>query len=104
SRLVAHSSSIKQAMEEAYINAMSGNPGPVHLDFARDAIELPVPSVPEVPREHPINSWIGPRPVAALELVDQIAQRVLRAERPVLWVGNGVNRGKAAESVLELAE
>src|SRR5699024_1419917 len=34
SRLVAHQSGIVQAMTEAYINAVTGNPGPVHLDFA----------------------------------------------------------------------
>lgn len=104
SRLVAHASSIKQAMEEAYVNAMTGNPGPVHLDFARDTIEHAVEAPPVVPAVHPVRSWVGERPVAAPDVVAQVAARVLAAERPVLWVGNGGNRAKASDDVLALAE
>ncbi|MFC4564825.1 thiamine pyrophosphate-binding protein [Nocardiopsis mangrovi] len=103
-RLVAHPTSIKQAMEEAYINAMTGNPGPVHLDFARDTIEQPVENPPEVPAVHPARSWVGSRPVAANGQVEAVAARVLAAEKPVIWLGNGGNRGKASDDVLALAE
>ncbi len=103
-RLVAHASSIKQAMEEAYINAMTGNPGPVHLDFARDTIEQPVDSVPSVPAVHPARSWVGHRPVAGGDDIAAVAARVLAAEKPVIWIGNGGNRGRAGEAVLELAD
>lgn len=104
SRLVAHASSIKQAMEEAYINAMTGNPGPVHLDFARDTIELPVEHAPAVPAVHPARSWVGTRPVAPAEEIAAVAARVLAAEKPVIWVGNGGNRAQASDDVLALAE
>ncbi|WBU36851.1 thiamine pyrophosphate-binding protein [Homoserinibacter sp. YIM 151385] len=103
-RLVAHATSIKQAMEEAYINAMTGNPGPVHLDFARDTIELPVENPPAVPAVHPARSWVGTRPVAAPDEIATVAARVLAAEKPVIWVGNGGNRGQASEAVLALAD
>lgn len=103
-RLIAHASSIKQVMEEAYINAMTGNPGPVHLDFARDTIEQPVAEVPGIPTVHPARSWVGTRPVAAGEEIAAVAARVLTAEKPVIWVGNGANRGRAGEAVLELAD
>lgn len=103
SRLVAHQSSITQAMAEAYVNAMTGNPGPIHLDFARDTIEqtFDAPAVPEV---HPLRSWVGSRPVAGADRVAEIAARVLAAERPVIWVGNGANRAQASEDVLALAD
>jgi acetolactate synthase-1/2/3 large subunit len=104
SRLVAHASSIKQAMEEAYVNAMTGNPGPVHLDFARDTIEQAVIDPPAVPATHPVRSWVGNRPVAAREQIDAVAKRLLAARKPVIWLGNGGNRAHAAESVLALAE
>ncbi|MFR9731130.1 thiamine pyrophosphate-binding protein [Saccharopolyspora sp. MS10] len=104
SRLVAHGSSIKQAMEEAYVNAMTGNPGPVHLDFARDTIEQPLAEVPEVPAVHPVRSWVGERPVAAPERVRAVAERLLAAERPVIWLGNGGNRSRGGDDVLALAE
>lgn len=104
SRLVAHTTSIKQAMEEAYVNAMTGNPGPVHLDFARDTIEGRIDAPPTVPAVHPLRSWVGHKPIAGSDEVAAVAARLLSAEKPVIWVGNGGNRGQASESVLDLAE
>ncbi|WP_167133102.1 thiamine pyrophosphate-binding protein [Paramicrobacterium chengjingii] len=104
SRLVAHSSSIKQAMEEAYINAMSGNPGPVHLDFARDTIEGTVSAPPEIPDVHPSRTWVVERPAPNALAVAGAVARLLEAKRPVIWLGNGGNRGRAGEAVLALAE
>jgi acetolactate synthase-1/2/3 large subunit len=104
SRLVAHASSLKQAMEEAYINAMTGNPGPVHLDFARDTIEGIIENPPFVPEVHPARAWVSNRPQANAVSVSQAAARVVAAERPVIWLGNGGNRADASESVLALAE
>jgi len=104
SRLVAHGSSLKQAMEEAYIVAMSGNPGPVHLDFARDTIEGFIDNPPTVPAIHPSRSWITQRPAANTVALAAAAERVAQAERPVIWVGNGANRSGASEEILKLAE
>ncbi|KRC51977.1 acetolactate synthase [Leifsonia sp. Root227] len=104
SRLVAHSSSIKQAMEEAYINAMSGNPGPVHLDFARDTIEGTVAVPPEIPSVHPSRGWVAQRPAPNAIALAEAVERLLAAERPVIWLGNGGNRGRACDAVLALAE
>ena len=104
SRLVAHASSIKQAMEEAYINAMTGNPGPVHLDFARDTIEGAVEDWPDVPAVHPARSWVSKRPSVAPEVLAEVVEKVLAAERPVIWLGNGANRSRAGESILALSE
>ncbi|MFE3602819.1 thiamine pyrophosphate-binding protein [Streptomyces sp. NPDC059142] len=104
SRLVAHSSSIKQAVEEAYVNALTGNPGPVHLDFARDTIEGQVDNPPAVPGVHPSRAWVTERPSANPVALARVAERVLRAERPVIWLGNGGNRARASDDVLALAE
>lgn len=104
SRLVAHASSIKQAMEEAYVNAMAGNPGPVHLDFARDTIEGTIASPPAVPAVHPARAWVTQRPAPNAVALAAAVERLLAAERPVIWLGNGGNRGKAADAVLALAE
>jgi acetolactate synthase-1/2/3 large subunit len=104
SRLVAHGSSLKQAMEEAYIVAMSGNPGPVHLDFARDTIEGFIDNPPTVPAIHPSRSWITQRPAANTVALAAAAERVAQAERPVIWVGNGANRSGASKEILKLAE
>jgi len=104
SRLVAHRSSIKQAIEEAYINAVTGNPGPVHLDFARDAIEGIVENPPTVPIEHPAMKWVGQRPAANAAALAAAVKKIASASRPVIWVGNGCNRAGAADEILALAE
>lgn len=104
SRLVAHASSIKQAMEEAYVNAMTGNPGPVHLDFARDTIEGEPSDPPSVPESHPSRAWVQERPSVSPVALARVAERVLAAERPVIWLGNGGNRARASEDVLALAD
>ncbi|MBB5157756.1 thiamine pyrophosphate-binding protein [Saccharopolyspora phatthalungensis] len=104
SRLVAHASSIKQAMEEAYVNALTGNPGPVHLDFARDTIEGEVLNPPSVPEVHPSQQWVSERPSANPVALARVAERVLSADRPVIWLGNGGNRARASDDVLALAD
>ncbi|MGV9800573.1 thiamine pyrophosphate-binding protein [Mycobacterium sp. NPDC003449] len=103
-RLVAHASSITQAMEEAFVNAMTGNPGPVHLDFARDTIEGAVADPPVIPDEHPARCWVSRRPAPNAVALAEAAQQLLAAERPVIWLGNGGNRGHAATAVLALAD
>ncbi len=104
SRLVAHATSIQQAMEEAYVNAVTGNPGPVHLDFARDTIEGLIENPPEVPAVHPALAWVASRPAPNAEVLAHVAERVLSAKRPVIWLGNGGNIAGGSASVLALAE
>ncbi|PFG29919.1 thiamine pyrophosphate-binding protein [Paramicrobacterium agarici] len=104
SRLVAHASSIKQAMEESYVNAMAGNPGPVHLDFARDTIEGTVAEPPAIPEVHPAREWVSQRPAPNAVGLATAVERLVAAERPVIWLGNGGNRGNASDAVLKLAE
>lgn len=104
SRLVSQTSGIQQALEEAYVRAMSGNPGPVHVDFARDAIEGPVAELPDIPAVHPLCEWIVQRPQADAAHLAQVAQVVAEARRPVLWLGNGCTRSGAGAAALELAE
>lgn len=103
SRLVAHTTSIKQAVEEAYVNAMSGNPGPAHLDFARDTVEGPAPESVDVPSPHPLLDWVVQRPEPDRHALRKVVGLIAGAERPVLWLGNGCNRSGAGEAALELA-
>ncbi|MFC5831156.1 thiamine pyrophosphate-binding protein [Nonomuraea insulae] len=103
-RLVAHASSIGQAIEEGYVRAMTGNPGPVHLDFARDVIESVLEEPAEVPATHPLRGWVGQRPRADAAALAGAAERISAARRPVLWLGNGCNRSGAGQAALALAE
>lgn len=104
SRLVAHRSAIKQAMEEAYINAMSGNPGPAHLDFARETLEDAEADSIEIPEVHPLTKWVVQTPQPDEGILDQAIELIVAAKRPILWLGNGCNNSGAGEAAFELAE
>lgn len=104
SRFVTHGSSIRQAIEEGYINAMTGTMGPVLLDFARDAIEGLVAEGPAVRRPHAVQAWVRQQPAADQETLAAAAAKIASARRPVLWVGNGANSKEAADAVLTLAQ
>jgi acetolactate synthase-1/2/3 large subunit len=104
-KLVSTVGSIRQAVEEAYLRARTGSPGPVLLDFARDVLEGPVPR--EVLEQIPER--FGPAfpaldlPAAAPEGVADVAERLLAARMPTLWIGNGVKVARAGEAALALA-
>jgi len=104
SRLVTHGSSIRQAMEEGYINAMTGTRGPVLLDFARDAIEGDVGKWGREPGPHPVRAWVDQRPTADQRAVAIAASKIAAAARPVLWVGNGAASREVSAAVLAFAE
>jgi acetolactate synthase-1/2/3 large subunit len=104
SRLVAHRSAIKQAMEEAYINAMSGNPGPAHLDFARETLENTEADSIEIPEIHPLTKWVVQAPQPDEKILEQAAELIVAAKRPILWLGNGCNNSEAGQVAIALAE
>ena len=90
---------------QAFRSATSGCPGPVHLEIAGhfgqaldspgELTELFVPTFACVP---PL------RPAAESRYVDQAAQLLQTAERPILVAGGGVTSSGAREEVVELAE
>jgi thiamine pyrophosphate-dependent acetolactate synthase large subunit-like protein len=104
SRLIAHGSSIVQAMEEGYVRALSGNPGPVHFDFARDTIEGIVDPAPVIPAEHRARRWVHQRPRPDEACLAAVVAQVAAADRPVLWLGNGCKISGAGEVALAMAE
>ncbi|MEZ3158914.1 thiamine pyrophosphate-binding protein [Microbacterium sp. BWT-B31] len=104
---VADTRAIPRAIHEAAIRATSGLPGPVLLDFERSALESKVPvgdvdfpfTGKAITRQVP-----GARTLADPAIVASIADEVLAAKRPLLWIGNGVQLSGAETAVLELAE
>lgn len=95
--------SIPQAMEEAYIVATSGNPGPVLVDFARNAVEGRV-DASSVGKSGLDESLLVPsRSLAEPARIEQAARLLTQALAPVVWVGNGVVRSGASRVALALA-
>lgn len=103
-RLVTRGEGIQQAIEEAFVVAMSGTKGPVLLDFARDAIEDVVQRRAEIPTPHPLCRWVSQRPTADAETLREAASIVLNAKRPVLWLGNGAADPRCSDAALKFAE
>ncbi|MFI9353572.1 thiamine pyrophosphate-binding protein [Streptomyces lydicus] len=92
-------SQIPSAVAAAWESALSTPHGPVWLEIPQDVLLAPVdvPPVTELdvsPRES------APRP----ELVAVAAERLARAERPVVLAGGGVVRAGAEAELLALAE
>ena len=100
-RFVPEPANVVAAAREAFRVALSGNPGPAHIDFARDAVETGELIVePRSPgRNRPLS-----RPVAAAADVEAAAERLARAEQPVIWAGRGVIGSDATGELVALAE
>jgi acetolactate synthase-1/2/3 large subunit len=100
SKLVITPDQVLADLREAVCRAMSTCPGPVHLDFARDV--LAAPSIPWNAESFSANRHyknILPCNDLLLSAIDVLR----KAERPVIWAGNGVKLSGSGELVLKLA-
>jgi acetolactate synthase-1/2/3 large subunit len=106
--LVSEAQDIPRIIHEAFHIATTGRPGPVLVDIPKDIVDPTNPRSAmqwyqatdadmELPGYHPVDQ--GDR-----ELIRQAAEMIRDAERPVLYVGGGVLKARAAEALLELAE
>ena len=99
--LVTKPEDIARTIGEAFHVASTGRPGPVLVDIAKDAMQAmtdfswPVPF--ELPGYHPVT-----RPHA--RQVREAARLITESRRPVLYVGGGVIKARAAAQLRELAE
>ncbi len=95
---------IPQAIEEAYLIATSGCPGPVLLDFTRNAIEASL-DASLVPARGPHLGFLErQRPPADPDRVAAAAELLAGSRSPVIWLGNGAVRSGAAQAALVLAK
>lgn len=101
SMLVTTAKRIPHAMREAFRRALTGCPGPVHVDFTREILEDEVvefrPASPESYR--PMSRIYGDP-----EQIRRAADLLLEAEAPTIWTGRGVLVSKATNAVVKLAE
>ena len=106
--LVTEAQDIPRIIHEAFHIATTGRPGPVLVDIPKDIVD------PRNPRS--AMTWYEPtddimelpgyRPATAgdPELVRAAAEMICAAERPVLYVGGGILKSRAAAELLTLAE
>ena len=104
--LVNSPEQLPQFLRQGFRAAVSGTPGPVHLDFEGTTgvvigdgeadldvqIDAPFAAVPPF------------RPEPSLELVREAAQVISQARRPVIVAGGGVVASGAQPELVELAE
>jgi len=103
--LVMRAEDIPMAIRQAFHIATTGRPGPTLVDLPKDVLNATMtwhwPTDEEVAEALP-----GYRPGAAVDpdLIAAAARLILEAERPVLYLGGGVLKSRAADEVRELAE
>ena len=98
--LVTDPADVPATLAAAYQIATTGRPGPVLVDITKDAQQQSAvfvwPPKVDLPGYRPVVKAHGKQILAAAELL-------AKAERPVLYVGGGVNRAHASAELLELA-
>jgi acetolactate synthase I/II/III large subunit len=99
--LVTEPEDIARTIAEAFHIASTGRPGPVLVDIAKDALqgraEFRWPQPLQLPGYRPVT-----RPHS--KQVREAARLIVEASRPVLYVGGGVLKARAAEELGVLAE
>ncbi len=103
--LVMSGNDLPLAIRQAFHIATTGRPGPTLVDIPKDVLTNTMkwhwPTDDEV-----ADSLPGYKPVTYgdPELIKQAAQLMMKAQQPILYVGGGVLKARAATALRELAE
>ncbi|MGA0821040.1 MAG: thiamine pyrophosphate-binding protein, partial [Ilumatobacteraceae bacterium] len=103
--LIMSPDEIPLMVRQAFHIATTGRPGPVLLDLPKDVLQNSMtwhwPTDEEV-----VESLPGYKPTMKghPRMIKEAARLILEAKQPVLYVGGGVLKARAAEALLELAE
>jgi acetolactate synthase I/II/III large subunit len=99
--LITDPDAIPTAIAQAFHLAATGRPGPVLVDISKDALQAMTtfhwPEELDLPGYHPKT-----RPHS--KQIREAAKLILSSRQPVLYVGGGVIRGNASESLRKLAD
>ncbi|MGN6693202.1 MAG: acetolactate synthase large subunit [Aquihabitans sp.] len=108
--LVTEAQDVPMAIRQAFHIATTGRPGPVLVDIPKDIVD------PTNPRsamewvwptdEEVIASLPGYKPTTTghPKKIKEAVELMLASERPVIYAGGGILKGRAAEALRELAE
>lgn len=95
---VTHPRGLARILERAYLLAISGRPGPVLVDVAMDVFSMPAEAPDPRPPIPPVRPGLDPTAAR------RIAERLLGARRPVIYVGGGVITSGASGELGRVAE
>ncbi|MBI3626148.1 MAG: acetolactate synthase large subunit, partial [Candidatus Rokubacteria bacterium] len=99
--LVKDGKDLAPIIKEAFYIAGTGRPGPVHVDLPKDVLLKEWEF--RYPEKISLRSY-NPTYEGHPGQIKKAARSILRAKRPVLYVGGGVISSDAAEEVRRLAE
>ncbi len=103
--LVMSADDLPMAIRQAFHIATTGRPGPVLIDVPKDVLQNMMtwhwPTDDEV-----VDSLPGYKPTTKghPRMIKEAARLILESKQPILYVGGGVLKARAAEALRELAE
>jgi acetolactate synthase I/II/III large subunit len=100
STMVTHASKVPEAVRRALRIAMSGRPGPVHLDLPADTQRGETEDEIISPEHYRPEMFVRPLD----EDLDRAAQLLLASEKPGMLIGAGGRKGGAPAQLRRLAE
>ncbi len=99
--LIKDVADIPRRINEAFLIATTGRPGPVLVDLPKDVtstvLQRPVNGQPQLPGYHI-------RELGSSHEIERVAEMINQAERPVFYVGQGVILSEAHEPLRRCAE
>lgn len=101
--LVKRAEDIPIAIAKAYYIANTGRPGPVVVDLPKDIVNVQEQHPYHFPEDVSLRSYNPTRKGHGLQIKKAMAS-LLKAKRPVLYVGGGTIACGASAAVTELAE
>ncbi len=95
---------LPRVVNEAFLIATSGRPGPVLIDLPKDIqVEACPEEVDDTPREHILKRRKTSLAGGSAKQIEDAADLINRSERPVLYVGGGAIISDAWQEVRKLA-
>tara|TARA_R110002110_G_scaffold415612_1_gene651481 strand:- start:37682 stop:39352 length:1671 start_codon:yes stop_codon:yes gene_type:complete len=106
SNAITHIDQMPRALRQAFREAVSGQPGPVHLDFdgivGQDILEVEADF--EILIEETFKQIPPFRPEPDPASVAAVAREIAAAKRPIIVAGGGVKHSAAGAEIVALAE
>ena len=101
--VVSHWKRIPEMVQEAFRQATSGRPGPVHLDLPVDVL-FEEGDETEVSILAPAQYRLTVPPSGNPQVIKQAAEMLAQARSPVIHAGGGARRSAATAEIVALAE
>jgi acetolactate synthase-1/2/3 large subunit len=98
---VQHVDLLSDVLPRAFNTALSGRPGPVHIELPMDVqAEVTDHAIPVPAQRRATSGAVRPDPDA----IDEAAEKLLSASRPVILAGGGCLEADAAKELRQVAE